>query len=295
MGYPISGFRPEADGNGKGGAMLSGLVLMVVDETTGNIIHVIDDGVDSDELDDLMDWDTTSEIVQKYLAAPSNTNYVASLYYFGNDEDSDGAMKSGATSVTIDGDTYNFMFNKTGGAGTRGYGLTGVDDNKYIYKLGCRIKAGSDDKYQVVSVTPGVGTAVDLHAKGVGVKKVSTNGSTGLRSLVTSATTFVNDNNESVSYVDVSAKATSDGANYYLVNTSGNIQKSKVAAKDGDDWYFYVKDRAVKLYTSDKNLDKLDLSKGGTGANGVSEKWDSRPGNATTGAGIYVSDLTTGY
>ena len=41
MGYPISGFRPEADGNGKGGAMLSGLVLMVVDETTGNIIHVI--------------------------------------------------------------------------------------------------------------------------------------------------------------------------------------------------------------------------------------------------------------
>ena len=122
---------------------------------------------------------------------------------------------------------------------------------------------------------------------------MGTNGSTGLRSYVTSnGGTFVNDDNETVSYVDVSGMT---GGRYYLVNTSGNIQKSKVAAKDGDDWYFYVKDRAVKLYTSEKNLDKLDANKGGAGANGVSEKWDSRPGSATTGAGIYVSDLTTGY
>ena len=246
------GFRPEADGNGKGGAMLSGLVLMTVDQRTGEIIQVLDDGVDSDELDDLLDWDTASEIVGKYVAAPTNANLVTSLYYFGNDEDSDGAMKSGATTVTVDGDTYNFMFNKTGGVGTRGFGLTGVDDNKYIYKLGCRVKADSDDKYQVVRVTTGAGQSVDLHAANVGVWKMGTNGSTGLRSYVTSnGGTFVNDDNETVSYVDVSGMT---GGRYYLVNTSGNIQKSKVAAKDGDDWYFYVDDKNIAMYTNNKTL-----------------------------------------
>ena len=44
------------------------------------------------------------------------------------------------------------------------------------------------------------------------------------------------------------------GTKLYLVNTSGNIQKSKVAAKDGDEWYFYVKDREVQLYTNNKEL-----------------------------------------
>ena len=53
----------------------------------------------------------------------------------------------------------------------------------------------------------------------------------------------------------------------YLVNTSGNVQKSKVAAKDGDDWYFYVKNRAVKLYTNNKNLDDRDTD--------TTEKWEN--------------------
>ena len=48
--------------------------------------------------------------------------------------------------------------------------------------------------------------------------------------------------------------------------TSGNIQKSKVAAKDGDEWYFYVKNRAVKLYTNNKNLDAKATSD--------TEKWE---------------------
>ena len=52
----------------------------------------------------------------------------------------------------MDGETYHFYFSKTGGAEGRGRGLTGVDDEKYIYKLGCRIEADRDDKYQVVWV-----------------------------------------------------------------------------------------------------------------------------------------------
>ena len=181
------GFRPEGEAGGnKAAAMLSGLVLMEVDPSDGTIKWVFDDGVDSDELDDLIDWDTNSEIVRKVLDYSDELEDV-SLYYFG-DEETDGAMKTGTTTVTVDGDSYNFLFNKTGGAESKGKGLTGVDDNKYIYKFGCRIKAGSDDKYQVVAVLPNTGNATDIHARGVWVEKFD---SADLKSVA--GGTFTND------------------------------------------------------------------------------------------------------
>ncbi len=257
------GFRPEGEAGGnKAAAMLSGLVLMEVDPSDGTIKWVFDDGVDSDELDDLIDWDTNSEIVRKVLDNYDELEDV-SLYYFG-DEETDGAMKTGTTTVTVDGDSYNFLFNKTGGAESKGKGLTGVDDNKYIYKFGCRIKAGSDDKYQVVAVLPNTGNATDIHARGVWVEKFD---SADLKSVANG--TFTNDKDETVNYLDVSdlQNTLGNGIKLYLVNTSGNVQKSKVAAKDGDDWYFYVKNRAVKLYTNNKNLD----NRATTGT----EKWEN--------------------
>ncbi len=242
------GFRPEGDaGDNKAGAMLSGLVLMKVDPTDGKILEVLDDGVDADELDDLLSETAGSEIWQKYAASVDGTNIV-SLYYFGNDEDSDGAMKTGATTVNLDGQTFNFMFNKTGGAEGKGRGLTGIDDNKYVYKLGCRIKAGSDDKYQAIRVKAGTNGALDIHGAGVWVEKVDS------QDLKAEALTFKNSDDVTVSFTDISKKQQADNKKYYLVNTSGNIQRTKSAAKDGDDWYFYVHKSALKLYTNDKNL-----------------------------------------
>ena len=242
------GFRPDDDGEGKGGAMLSGLVLMVVDED-GKIEKVLDDGVDSDELDDLID-ETPSEILTKY-----NQNPTASLYYFGNDEDSDGAMKTGATTVTLDGETYHFYFSKTGGAEGRGRGLTGVDDEKYIYKLGCRIEADKDDKYQVVWVKGVNDGAIDLQASGVNVMKMK---SSGLRSAANRGKTgtekITNTDGETVVMAKLQQMWPGSGGHYYLVNTSGNVQKNKKAAKDGDDWYFYMQQKEVVLYTNNKNL-----------------------------------------
>ncbi len=263
------GFRPEGDaGDNKGSAMLSGLVLMTVNKTTGEIEWVYDDAVDSDELDDLLDWDPNSEIVKKLNGETvGSTKHPGvdfddpsenwpSLYYFGDDEVGDGAMRTGSTTINLDGKTYNFLFSKTGGAENRGRGLTGVDDDKYIYSFGCRIKADSDDKYQVVQVK-GVGkslTAVDVNAEGVNVTKIK---SSELRNQATK--TAINDDG-SFRYNDVSDEG------YWLVNTSGSVQNNKGAAKDGDEWYFWVDDREVKLYSSDKDLKEVSP--------GTKNKWE---------------------
>ena len=208
------------------GKMLSGLVFMSVDPTNGDIIEVYDDGVDADELDDIMDDN---------FDGVDDEN--ASLYYFGNDADSDGAMKTGATTVTVDGDTHNFLFSKTGGVENRGHGVTGVDDDKYIYKFGKRMKAGSDDKYVAVIAT---GTITD---DDVTVSKVSS------RDLRNDAVSVGKNKDDEI----VKAK-TDFNATYYLVNTSGSIVKNKTAAKDGDDWFFYVDTYEIKMYTNNKTI-----------------------------------------
>ena len=229
------GFRPEDDGNGKGAAMLNGLVLMQVNKL-GEIVDVADDDVDSDDLDDILDGKSDALLAKGY-----------SLYYFGNDEDSDGAMKTGSTTVNLDGNSYNFYFSKTGGVEGKGKGQSGIDDDKYIYKAGCRIKADSDDKYQVVKVT---GKSIDLGSDYATVEKKD---SRDFRVDGSVQSTMTNNDNEHITYVPTSAFD-----NCYLVNASGNIQKTKSAAKDGADWYFYTtKDQQIIMYVNNKNFDNV--------------------------------------
>ena len=56
-------------------------------------------------------------------------------------------MKTNKTNITIDGDSFNFYFEKSGS--NKGAGLTGEKDDKY-YLAGMLQKAGSDEKYQVL-------------------------------------------------------------------------------------------------------------------------------------------------
>lgn len=227
-------FRPE-DGK-KSAAMLSGLVLIEVDDE-GKIVDVKDDGVDADELDDILDGT---------ISVPAGY----SLYYFGNDEDHDGAMKTGSTTVTLDGSSYNFYFNKSGGSESKGKGVSGIDDNKYIYMYGCKVKADGDDKYQVVKVTD-ANNDFSIGSSTASVKKIK---SQDLRTGTNTGTTK-NKDNDTVKFVK-----TAEFDNCYLVNVSGTIVKSKTAAKDGDDWYFYVTDREIKMYTNNKTLTGTSLT-----------------------------------
>ena len=233
------------------GYMLNGLVFMSVDNEA-KITNLYDDGVDSDELDDIMD-DTFKGC----------NDADASLYYFGNDEDADGSMKTGATTVTVDGDSHNFLFSKSGGAEGKGKGLSGIEDNKYIYKYGKKIKADSDDKYEVVAVAGSADTGSDLPGA-----KVAEIDSSDLRSDIADNATYKNKDDDTVRFAIYE-----EDRDFYLVNTTGTIIKNKTAAKDGDDWYFYVQDKYIRMYANSKTLSpKMEDGKNVNGTLDLS-KW----------------------
>ena len=54
------------------------------------------------------------------------------IYFFSADEDNDGSMKTGAQTINVDGDDYNFYFSTK--AGSKGVGVTGKQGNKYYFQ-----------------------------------------------------------------------------------------------------------------------------------------------------------------
>ena len=230
-----------------GGRMLSGLCALEMDPTDGSkIVNVIDDDMDADDLDDFMDG--VGKYSAGYANASQNSNNVY-LYYFGNsdNEDTDGAMKTGNVTVTLDGENYQFFFKKSGGAESKGRGVNGIYDNKYIYRFGQKMKAESDEKYIVVYANGDYGDA------GAVVREID---SADLRANAVVAADL-NKDDETVSYVGWNGARWDK--NYYLVNTSGNIQKSKTAAKDGDDWYFYLNDKRIVAYANNKTIKDTEV------------------------------------
>ena len=227
------GFAPEGN---KAGSMLTGLCALRVDNS-GNITKLWARNMDSDDLDDAMNGEGD------FVGFGSDTN--DTLYYFGSNEDSDGALKTGSVSVNLDGDNYQFQFSKTGGSEGKGRGLNGIDDSKYIYKFGMKLKAGSDDKYIVVYADG------DTGASDVTVHKIDT--AALRRDAVERGQNKDGDTVYAYGTLGslVSGKASS---NYYLLNTSGTIVKNKTAAKDGNDWYFYVDNKVIKMYTNNTTL-----------------------------------------
>ena len=226
------GFRPD-DGE-KGGAMLKGLCALEMDGE--NIVKVYDDDMDADDLDD-------------FLAGVDSGNYTANtyLYYFGNadDEDTDGAMKTGNVTVNLDGETIQFKFRNNGGAESRGRGVTGVEKGDYIYKFGKKIKADSEDKYILVYASGDInstGTVTVHDYDGSDVRELS-----GLLKGQSNA------DDKGMTNVLYNFGTADQG--WYLVNTSGKIQTgTKTGVKDGDDWYWYMYKDNIMMYTDSKDL-----------------------------------------
>ncbi len=217
------------------GRMLSGLKFIQKD-INGNIT-----GVKADD-DDNYNFDTEDDFLKNAAGYYAENDY--NCYYFGNGED--GAMKTNKTSITIDGDNFNFYFEKSGS--TKGAGVNGEKDDKY-YLAGMLLKAGSDEKYQVIYKN-----ANDVYTKLDDVKAfldqtdlagcyetVDVSGEDGEVNFNGAATKKVKDLKEAYVLKNTDA-AKSAAAKYILVNTSGSVVNKKSKSKDGDD-YVYVTDR----------------------------------------------------
>ena len=254
------GFRPD-DGE-KGGAMLKGLCALEMDGE--NIVKVYDDDMDADDLDDFLDGVDAG-------------NYTANtyLYYFGNadDEDTDGAMKTGNVTVNLDGETIQFKFRNNGGAESRGRGVTGVEKGDYIYKFGKKIKADSEDKYILVYASGDInstGTVTVHDYDGSDVRELS-----GLLKGQSNA------DDKGMTNVLYNFGTADQG--WYLVNTSGKIQTgTKTGVKDGDDWYWYMYKDNIIMYTDSKDLNDGKVN-GNTGYGNPKSNWNNKD---ITSAGI---------
>ena len=229
------GFWPD-DGE-KAGRMLTGLCALKM--SGSKIVDVIDDDMDADGLDDFMD---------KY-GTESQANSDVYLYYFGNDADTDGAMKTGNVTINLDGDSYQFQFKKNGDASSRGRGVNGIDDGKYIYQYGQKVKADSDEKYILVKAVGNINSdtaTVDVYeSKDIRTEFAKTAFQvTGTYATVNGFYGF--------------------GSAYYLVNTSGRIQTgTKTGVKDGDDMYWYMNNNKIVMYTDSKELKGTKLNSNG--------------------------------
>ena len=211
------------------GRMISGLQFIKKD-ANGNITDVKGD-------DDNYNFDTEDDFIKNATGFYAQNGY--DCYYFGGGED--GAMKTNKTNITIDGDSFNFYFEKSGSK--KGAGLTGEKDDKY-YLAGMLVKAGSDEKYQVVQ------------KKTVGNKTVYVKLDDAKAFLAAVAhTTPTADASGKITIGDVTKKAedlkeaytvTTPTDSYFLVNTSGSVIDKKSKSKDGDD-YVFVTDRNGKI------------------------------------------------
>ena len=238
------GFWPD-DGV-KGGRMLIGLCALQMNEADGSKIDkVVMADMDNDDLDDFMDN------VDAGLYDDSNVY----LYYFGDDADADGSMKTGSVSVNLDGDSYQFQFKKTGAADSRGRGVTGIDDGKYIYKYGQKIKADSDDKYVLVHAT---GNINETDVKVFDYDNADIKNIDGIKAFDLPAKEGSDEDNLRGYYGFGTAKqnpADPAKGGWFLVNTSGRIQTgTKSGTKDGYDMYWFMSDDNIKFYADDKNV-----------------------------------------
>ena len=195
------------------GRMISGLKFIKV----GNhdLVDVVADDDDNHSFED-----EDAFLAEAYTYFEGN-GY--KCYYFGNGED--GAMRTGKTSLTFDGENTNFYFEKSGGK--KGAGVTGEKDN-------------DGSKYY---------TYTKLADAEAFMKSVKVNGGKADNALATvkdPAEKVKIGNNSEKKAEDLSEAYTIDLKNvvnheYVLVNTSGKVIDSKGKNKDGSD-YYYVTD-----------------------------------------------------
>ena len=220
------------------GRMVSGLKFIKINKDSQNKVTGLTVKADDDDNHPFDDEDRFDESALWY----ARNGY--DCYYFGDGDD--GAMRTNKASVTIDGDNYNFYFEKSGG--NKGAGVTDEKDDKY-YQSGKLVRAGSDEKYQVVQF-------LDT-ADAYGYDKLED--AAEFKSIIEGNTEYTTDDTVNQANIDAlginkkvddiqeifvikraDGKVGTDAGKFFLVNTSGKVIDSKSKNKDGNDYQFVV-------------------------------------------------------
>ncbi|RJW46160.1 argininosuccinate lyase [Clostridiales bacterium TF09-2AC] len=211
--------------------------------------------------DDTLPFDTEDDFNDSALKYEAD-GY--SCYYFGDGDD--GSMKTNKTSIDIDGDRYNFYFEKSGSK--KGAGLTGEKDDKY-YQSGKLLAAGKDEKYQVVQKVEVKDEKDNTKVVEKGYKKLADvdevkDAMKGKIEDLTAKTPAekeaalkkvdVNKKGEDIKDLYIINDSKGLSANeFFLVNTSGKVIDSKTKSKDGNDFVFVTKKggEILAIYSED--------------------------------------------
>ena len=211
------------------GRMISGLKFIVDD---GDSLSVYAHDGEDYPFDTEDDFNTNSVVLE---------GMGARCYYFGDGED--GSMKTGKTTIDIDGENFTFYFEKSGSK--KGQGVTGEKDDKY-YQSGKLLEAGSDEKYQVVA---NIGTAdreayniledFDAFKDAYEDKYNKTVDGTVTEAKVQTLKNLYDVNKDKDDLSELYLFPDTKADDFFLVNTSGKVIDSKARNKDGND-YVYV-------------------------------------------------------
>ena len=198
------------------GGMIHGLALLRTD-ASNNILEYVDDENKYDS------QDTFTETAR-------NLGTGMAFYYFSDNEDKDGSMKTGTQKISLDGESFTFSFKK--GGTKKGQGVSGMNEKKY-YLGGMLLTADADNKIEVINVNQGSSdylkkmTVTEL-VRTIGVSPVDASKKIGQA------------NKGDVIYTNTGVDT--DGANltaltgdYVVVNVSGTVVKSG-SKVDGDNF-----------------------------------------------------------
>ena len=190
------------------GGMISGLALL---RTDGNTIY------------EYADDDSKYDSQDTFMTTARGMSSDWAFYYFSDNEDKDGSMKTGSQKISLDGESFNFSFKK--GGTMKGQGVTGMSEKKY-YLGGMLLTADADNKIEIVNKSTLEKITVsklisDLGLTGVDASKKIGQASKG--DVIYSTTTTDTDG----------ADLTALTNGYVVVNVSGTVVKSG-SKIDGD-------------------------------------------------------------
>ena len=226
------------------GRMLNGLKFIIEDkDSNGKVsgLTVYDDDGD-------IPFDEEDRFDEN---APKLESLGAKCYYFGDGDD--GVMRTNKTTIDIGGENFNFYFEKSGG--NKGAGVTGEKDDKF-YQSGKLIRAGSDEKYQVVrrgGKTDKYNYTklddVDAFIRALNDTKYNVDSKVtkeniealGLNKKVDDIKEiYVITYDETDKNGKTITKSGTVSDHLFLVNTSGKVIDSKSKSKDGNDYQYVV-------------------------------------------------------